>query len=607
MSHLRVCTITIISLLLAGRLSAQDIGVRAAVSSQEIYRGEQITYQIQIEGSDTPEKPDTSGIADFEVTFESERANNSHSVTIINGQRSEVVRRGYLYTYRLTPRKPGVLTIPPVSVAIDGRSYRTNPVRIQVNEPRETDNYKLRLFLSKDSCYVGEGVVLRVVWYWDVERRATSLSSFSVPVLSSDGFRIVPIEPKAQGSAQLLRIPVQGEETIVVQDETTLDGRRFTALSFERRLVPKGSGIVEIPSATVVFEGVTGYEEYRDFFGRTARREVTAKFVVPSNTLSLTVRDLPTEGRPASFSGLIGTYHIEATAAQTAVSVGDPITITIGVYGDGIIDEYHLPPLAEISTIAEGFKIPDDRAEGRTEGNGRIFTQTIRARSDKVETIPSISLTYFDPERGEYITSRTNPIPITVKETRIVTLRDVEGDEPISRTNELEAMTEGIAHNYDDLEVIEDREIGISVLLSRPFLLAGLGIFPLLYIGLLLALKYGQLQSRNESVKRERAALRVLEHGAKSMTDASVDIDRLFDTLKQFLADRCGLPRHSMTIADVRKRLSTGGVREQAIAEIDEIFTECEAGRYGGMESKILETLPERIVAVARRIDGELK
>ncbi len=55
------------------------------------------------------------------------------------------------------------------------------------------------------------------------------------------------------------------------------------------------------------------------------------------------------------------------------------------------------------------------------------FSQTFRALSANVTQIPPIELNYFNPRSRTYEVARTDPIPLTVHGTRVVTARDAEG------------------------------------------------------------------------------------------------------------------------------------------------------------------------------------
>ena len=79
-------------------------------------------FQIRLDGADVPPgtaPPDTSGISDFTVEYLGGQSNNSSSVTIINNKVNKVESFGYVYSYRLTPKKVGNLQIPSIAVPVD--------------------------------------------------------------------------------------------------------------------------------------------------------------------------------------------------------------------------------------------------------------------------------------------------------------------------------------------------------------------------------------------------------------------------------------------------------------------------------------------------------
>ena len=71
-------------------------------------------------------------------------------------------------------------------------------------------------------------------------------------------------------------------------------------------------------------------------------------------------------------------------------------------------------PIIRAGRLEDGAGTVDDPLAGEIGGRTKSFTQTLRARSDRVERIPPIPFTYFDPERGEYVTLHSAPVPLVV-------------------------------------------------------------------------------------------------------------------------------------------------------------------------------------------------
>lgn len=172
-----------------GGLSAQ-----ALVEKDTVAVGEPFLFQIRIEGSDLApgtDPPELSGMVEFAVEYLGGQSNNSSSITIVNGRMSKVETYGYVYSFRLTARKTGSLEIPAITVPLDSAStktVRTRPIPIRVVPPEASDDFHLELKFSKTSFYVGEPVVLSVVWYL---RKDVESVTFNVPFLQDEAFTFV--------------------------------------------------------------------------------------------------------------------------------------------------------------------------------------------------------------------------------------------------------------------------------------------------------------------------------------------------------------------------------------------------------------------------------
>jgi len=323
---LRLCVFSLmIVAACSASASAQQVTVRAAVESESVYMGESFVYQIQVDGSDEVSQPDLGPLAnDFVIEYLGGSNNSSTSISIVNGRMDRQVHKGYVFQYRLTPRKKGAITIPAVAVKVKGQTYLSNPIALGVNQPVETEDFKLRLSLSRTSCYVGEPVLLTVTWYIgrDVED-----FRFTMPFLGSTDFNLEDAEAKIDPSKRYYRIPIGNSQVIAEKATGTLDGRDYATVSFTKALVPKRAGSFTIPQAMVECAAVSGNLRGRDFFDDFfndnffgMRRGAMKRYVVPSNTPTLAVKDLPQEGKPPGFAGLIGVYKIVANATPTDVS-----------------------------------------------------------------------------------------------------------------------------------------------------------------------------------------------------------------------------------------------------------------------------------------------
>jgi hypothetical protein len=589
---------------------AAPIQVEAVVEQSSVYVGEPFILTIRVSGSDQVQQPDLSGIKGVSVKYQGGSQNNSSSITIINGKMTQDVRRGFVFSYQLTPLKTGTLTIPALTVMADGQTVRTRPVHVNVLAPEKTDDVRLRLSISQNQCYVGEPVTLTVTWYL---RQDVQSVNFTIPLLGeTEWFYFIDPETQQQPDQKYYRIPLNDGEVIAQQGQKTLDGTSFSTITFSKILIPKKSGRFTIEPATVACEILTGYRNTNrrnSFF--SSRQGVYKKVVAPSNSLTLDIREVPDQGRPAGFAGHIGTYKISADATPTEVSVGAPITLALKLSGPVYLEHVILPPLTNQKNLVKNFKIPSERATAETRGNAKIFTQTIRALNADVNRIPPIELPYFDTKTGTYKIAETEPIPLTVKETRMITAMDAEGRSlPAVNGNKVQTWEKGIAYNYEDLSVLKDQRTGFALMGSRVWI-AGLVLPPILYLmTLLTTVMIRRKQADPQAVFAKKAFSELCRDLKKVRTSGSGHFtpDIILDVLRHYLGARLGISSRAIVFNDVRPLLTEKAVSGEVLDDLKSIFDECEAGRYAGTSGTADPVaLSEKTLKTAKKLEKYFK
>ena len=586
----------------APSVAAQDVSVQAAVERAEVYVGEPFRFRIAVSGSDQVAAPDLEPVAGFSVRALGGGPNNSEIVTTINGNTTRQVNRGYVLNYDLTAVAAGDLTIPALTLQVEGQAQATRPIRIRARVPQPIDDYRLQLALDREQVWVGEPVLLTTTWLWNAELGPERVHGFSHPVLDGAAKWGLSYEHRVPtGSNDPVRLPVAGREVLWQRGQTRIDGERFAALSFATTLLPEQPGQLHLGSATVVFEGVAGYRTVRDFFGRNVRQPVRQRFVVPSNELHLRVRALPEQGRPANFSGLVGRFEIVARAEPLEVKVGDPMELTVTITGSGDLRRLQVPDLTVLSGFRE-FRVSEDSPPTLTVEQATI-RHTLRALHHEVAEIPALRISVFDADGGGYAELASEPIPITVHPTREVTLLDVEGTAAGGAVNgapssPVASSREGIAHNYAGPMLLVDQRFE-----PLPFAASPGGLLALFAAPLLLAGVHGALALRRfrRRPRRPAAALANLRRTASAAGSAAAE-PVLLAALRRYLADslRTGQAVHGF--ADVAAALRKRGVGESALEELRLLFASLEAARYGGAGTEA-DNLAQRLLAWAAQIE----
>lgn len=601
-------------------VKGQQLSVRAAVEGQEFFLGESFTFQIQVNGDDKPLPPDTSVIRDFTVQTLGGRHNNSTSVSIINGRYSKSVDRRYIFTYKLTPKRIGRLTIPPIHVVAGGRRFTTQAVPIVVRRPEETADSQLRMTISRPTCYVGEPITLGVTWFFAQNIRDVE---YAMPAFDLPQFDLVIEEPQIDPAKRYHRLQVGSHQLIAEQGQARLKGKPYATLGLSVVLIPKQTGVIRLPKSTVVARALVGYRDARrspsqnpfgGFFGTdplNRRQGVYKKLIVPSNSVTVTVRDVPTAGRPANFAGHVGRYALDAAASPTDVSVGDPITLTVSVSGPDYLERTELPPLHLQQELAKSFKIPEERATGKVQGNAKVFTQTLRALYADVTEIPAIELPYFNTVTGTFAVARSKVIPITVKETRVVTADDAEGTGAVAPAGRaLKAWGSGILHNYGDLDVLVDQRHGPATWLQSPRWICLLAVPPGCYFALLFAVLWVRHRHADPLAARARQAgrefRRQLKHLSRAFSESqSAGHAALLEALRTYFGSKLGTTSGAITFGDVDARLRERGTDDKTLQQLKDLFEQCEASTFAGGAGQ--HTPPDELMAQSEALITELE
>lgn len=401
----------------AATAASAQVRVYAQVDTDgDIYVGDNFGYYVVIAGSDKAGQVDLEPLRQYNPRSTGNRKQSS--TNIVGNQVTTTTTM--IMTYALTVNQAGRVELPSVSVELDGKTYRTNPVTLNVIKPGTTDRLDVEMTLSEQECFVGQPVLLTINFYYPGDIKNTQ---FNIPVLGSDAFYF---ENPDTGNQQAQEYDLgTGVTVLVSQLEAMHNGRRSNLIVMRKILIPKTAGRIRIEptavSADVAVGRVRSRGTFDSFFGSQVRYQ---RFMVQSDPIELTVSPLPEEGRPDQFYGLVGQYTIETSASPTRVSVGDPITLTVKIGGGAYLKPVRWPELEQVPDLAANFKIPSQRASPVIADGFKLFTQTIRANNDKVTEIPSIPLAYFDADKGRYVTAQSEPIKLDVAPTKILTNAD---------------------------------------------------------------------------------------------------------------------------------------------------------------------------------------
>jgi len=534
--------------------------VSATFRQRVCYLGDQTVLEIAVENVDEVEPPDLSGIGGAEFEFRGTSDESRSFYSNINGKVTQEVTKRKVMRWVVTPTQAGTLRLPPIPVRVDGgRVFETAAASLRVLEPERAAGDMLRVEPERTDLYINQPTRVKVTWVLTGRVESPSFRGSEI----DDGLMVQGVGPSSGGQPRRIEFDIFGTRTIGRETYVTRNGRRTSAVEFEVLVTPTRAGEFEVGPVVV------SYDE------RVSRRSTERK-MAEAGPVTLTVRELPTEGQPENFDGLLGTHGIEANASPTTVSVGDPITLEVAVFGPeplaGVTDG---PDLESIPAFAERFRFSSEgwtMSPPRTPGERR-FTTTIRAASGGVDEIPSIPLPFFDPDSGEYHVARSEPIPLEVRAVCEVTAADAVvssgpaavSREPLTETRAgLWAIDRGPAV-LADTGGLSDRALRDPVVLTA--LLAPPGAF-----AVVLGSAVRRSRRADEATRRRRAAL--------ASAKKALHRDGAAAAVRVYLAEAFGATPSAITGADGRRLLAEAGVSDaDAVAELIAVH---EAERYAG-------------------------
>jgi len=555
----------VIALTCLSAASATGVEISAELSAATASLDEEVTLIVTIVDGRRIEPVGIPSSADLTIRQVGPPSEQSQ-MEWINGRVRQW--RRVTYSYSVAPRRTGRLTVPALAYVVDGQRVETRPLTLVVGKTQRGRPLIVEIETDQREAFVEEPVraVLRV---WIRVYRQS-------PGIQLDANTMWSLVDRNASQFGMLGEPIFVEQRVREQDDAAA-----TYYVYEKEGVvwPEAAGRLTFDDVRVVMN----YPQQlaRDLFGdlRIARGQ---RLSVAAETVAITVKPLPEEGRPDDFNGAVGRYEISTSAQPTDVTVGDPITLTLRIRGSGRLQRVSAPLLSRVPALMQDFKVPDEPLAGRIDGSAKVFTQTIRATRPDVAAIPPIPLSFFDPQTGKYETARSQPIPIRVRPGASLSLSQVvEADVTRPRSpGPLIERTDGLLANFADIPAILEPQ---TAEFGRGWWMT-LTVCPTLYAAIFFLHRRRERWSSDSAFRRRSLALRTAQQRLDDARRAggSTAIEHVGRALTGYIADRLNLPPGTLTSADAGRLLAERGASADLAAEVQRLLAEVESMRYGG-------------------------
>ena len=405
---------------------AASPSVTAVLSNSQPAAGEMVQLEIKITGAMNARAPEDIIADGLQIHRTGQQYESQLSFGFGSQQQNS---SSVIYTYTVIPMRSGQFKIPPQTIRVGSESLRTPELVLNVapgssgsgssapGRQTQTGNRLAfaELVIAKKDAYVGEIIPAEIRLGFDPRAHARLQEG---PELSGQGF-----------TTQKLQQPRETLETI--------GGRTYQVYTFKTAISPARSGKFEIgpvqAKAIVVmprrpsgmprtnrprspfdlFDMDDPFSDpfFSDPFGNMGER---TELPIRSETAALTVKPLPANA-PPNFSGAVGSFTMAVDAKPKSVQVGDPITVTATISGRGNFDRMSGPALEDERgwhkyPSSSKFKQDDDVGI-----SGEKTFETVIAPNERKAGVPPLIFAYFDPVKENYVTLRSEPVPLQVE------------------------------------------------------------------------------------------------------------------------------------------------------------------------------------------------
>jgi hypothetical protein len=597
-------SLLVIGLVFISSSWADDTRFELTLERNSVSVGNPLYLYLTFYGAQKVTKPDVPDIKGLQIQY----VGPSTKVQVINGQVSQSIT----YTYLILPLKKGEYKLGPFTTQFGRMPYKTDEVTLVVNDvpglgtsgggtssspapapitrgapdqetiPYKDDRVFLTMDIEKTTVYVNEEIPVVIKLYV----HNAGLREIEFPTFPHEGFST-------------------GEYNEPIRRSEVRRGLSYEVLMFRMKLYAIKEGEYMLGPATLNCKMVTHKQVRRrsSFFGRSVFDDdfFSKRFgqnvypiTLESNEIPMKILPFPSKGRPADFQGATGDFSMEMFADPREVKVGDPVVLKMIITGSGNLDTVTAPKVS----VGDAFKTYEPQVTKKD--NRKIYEQILIPKSEDVKEIPKVSFSYFDTRTGRYRTITKGPLPIKVTERpeseRAVKMVSMTGDEQILYPQE--KIGQDIVHIKENLGSLHAE--GKFLYNSWLFWLVQfvpLAAFVFFYAGYRKQERILTDRSYARSLKAPRRARSGLAKAKAYLDkgDALPFYDAIFKTLQEYLGNRFDLPKGSVSLQDVEKRLIPAGCDESILGMLREVFSECEMARYassvtGGKEAEdILE------------------
>jgi hypothetical protein len=503
------------------------------------------------------------------------------------------------YTYFLTPKRKGKVTLGQAKIAIKGEVYKTLPILLEVisavekpNDPNNIDyitdeNIRLVAEISNTQPYLNEGITVLYKLY------------FRNPISISD---VQELESPSYGDfwSHLIKI---GQVRVNTRGE--YKGEPFNEVVWRKVvLYPQKTGKLDIEPLSLNLS-LSVPSDRRDLFGR--RILTQGQKTISAGRRVINVKSLPEKNQPTDYTGAVGSFDFDVIIDKNALKASESFQAKIKVKGNGNLKLFNLPSINVPNTLevyepehSENVKISLSGMEGTIED---IYT--IVPKYQGKYPIPPVQFSYFDPKTSNYKTLRSQDLLVDV----------FEGPLAGNKSNQEKVETKQIISTKENSFRFIKLDTQLFPIKKNKFWLSfNFLILLLLPIGLILAvifikhfiLKQTKDSASNKQKQSQRLASKYLSSAKKAFHNQGIFYEALERALHNYLKAKLKIETTEMSKEKIERLLLDKKVDDQSAIDFIVVIENCELARYAPVSSVSIKEDYQKAISVIASIDRQL-
>ena len=538
-----------------------------------------------------------------------------NSFNYVNGKMTQ--ESSFSYLYIIQAKSAGEFTIQPATITVDGNTYQSNSLKIQVVEGNSSqqqpqnqgstqgnqqqqgtstelskDDIFVRIELNKSNVFKGDQIIATVKIY-------------VAPHVNLSGFDDVKVPSFAGFWSQEIATPTQID---FVREAYNNKIYRIGVLK-KSILIPQQIGRIRIDPFEItclIRQQIRKQRSFFDDFFDSGFQTVQAKVI--SDPVNITVKDLPPA--PAGFYGGVGNLKYSASVDKTRAKTNEAVTLKIDVSGNGNLRLIEAPKI----TLPVDFEVYEPKssekivsAAGGMSGS-KTFEYLFIPRSAGEFTISPVAFSYFNPSTENYVTTYSPEFKLHIE----------KGDESQSTTVTSSLAQEDVRLIGRDIRFIKQNQYKLK---PKSALFFGSSIYwgiicgsLLLFLAIVLIYRKQLRENRNIQLSRNKKASKIANKRLKEartymkQNKAEQFHEAVLKAFWGYLSDKLNIPVADLNRENVTGRLSEKNVKQDVIDEFIKLLDTCEFHRYApGSTSETPRDIYNKAAEIMGKLEKQIK